>query len=212
MAAARSRSLPERQFRPPTQLHSSSRAIDAVLRNAKKLAVGAAVLIVMVLGAWLLASVFVDNKPSPAQTTTTQASASSTAPATTRLVRGALCEALVQAESVAGRGGDDPRERLKQVLIELPDYAAALSLVAREALIDASLSKDAELLAGIATATYDVSSLLASLEAASSDEEYASLLNEVRGLALSTKSLSVSVPVLAAYALSGCQSRIGLLP
>jgi hypothetical protein len=118
----------------------------------------------------------------------------------------------VQAESVAGRGGDDSRERLKQVLIGLPDYAAALSVVAREALIDASLSKDAELLAGIATATYDVSSLLASLEAASSDEEYAAVLDEVRGLALSTKSLSVSVPVLAAYALSGCQSRIGLLP
>lgn len=183
-----------------------------MLRNARKLVIGVTVLVVMVLGAWRLASVFVGDKPSPAQTSTTLTSASSTAPATTRLVRGALCEALVQAESVAGRGGDDSRERLKQVLIGLPDYAAALSVVAREALLDASLSKDAELLAGIATATYDVSSLLASLEAASSDEEHASVLNEVRGLALSTKSLSVSVPVLAAYALSGCQSRIGLLP
>lgn len=212
MVAARSRSLPERRFPRPTQLHSSSRAINAVLRNARQLAIGVTVLVAMVLGAWLLASVFVGDKPSPAQTTTAQASASSTTPATTRLVRGALCEALVQAESVTGRGDDDPRERLKQVLTELPDYAAALSVVAREALLDASLSKDAELLAGIATATYDVSSLLASLEAASSDEEHASVLNEVRGLALSTKSLSVSVPVLAAYALSGCQSRIGLLP
>lgn len=183
-----------------------------MLRNARKLVIGVTVLVVMVLGAWRLASVFVGDKPSPAQTSTTLTSASSTAPATTRLVRGALCEALVQAESVAGRGGDDPRERLKQVLTELPDYAAALAVVAREALLDASLSKDAELLAGIATATYDVSSLLASLEAASSDEEYAAVLDEVRGLALSTKSLSVSVPVLAAYALSGCQSRIGLLP
>jgi len=118
----------------------------------------------------------------------------------------------VQAESVAGRGGDDPRERLKQVLVGLPDYAAALSVVSREASLDTSLSQDAELLAGIATATYDVSSLLSALDAASRDEDYAAVLDEVRGLALSTKSLSVSVPVLAAYALSGCQSRIGLLP
>lgn len=183
-----------------------------MLRNAKKLAVGATILIVMVFGAWLLASVFVGDKPSPAQATTTLASTSSTAPVTTRLVRGALCEALVQAESVAGRGGDDPRERLKQILVGLSDYAAALSVVAREALLDTSLSRDAELLAGIATATYDVSSLLSALEAASSDEDYAAVLDEARGLALSAKSLSASVPVLAAYALSGCQSRIGLLP
>ena len=183
-----------------------------MLRNAKKLAVGAAVLIVMMLSAWLLASVFVDDKPSPAQTTTTLSSTSSTAPVTTRLVRGALCEALVQAESVAGQGGDDPRERLKQVLVGLPDYAAALSVVAREALLDRSLSRDAELLAGTATATYDVSSILSALEASSSDEDYAAVLDEMRGLALSAKSLNVSVPVLAAYALSGCQSRIGLLP
>ncbi len=186
--------------------------IDAVLRNARQLVTGVTVLAVMVIGAWLLASAFVSDKASPAQTSTTLTSTSAAVPVTTRLVRGALCEALVQAESVAGQGGDDPRERLKQVLTELPDYAAALSAVAREALLDTSLSKDAELLAGIATATYDVSSLLAALDAASSDEDHAAVLDEVRGLALSAQSLSVSVPVLAAYALSGCQSRVGLLP
>jgi DNA-binding transcriptional ArsR family regulator len=42
-------------------------------------------------------------------------------------MRGALCEALVQAELIAGSGSSDPRERLEQVLTGLPDYAAALS-------------------------------------------------------------------------------------
>lgn len=165
----------------------------------------------MVIGAWLLASVLVSDKSSPSTTTTTPAT-SATVPVTTRLVRGALCEAIVQAEAVGVSASDDPRERLKQVLTGLPEYAAALSAVAREAEAETTLSQDAGILAGIATATYDVASVLAALDAASSDEDYAAVLDEVRGLALSSKSLGVSIPVLSAYALSGCQSRIGLLP
>ena len=186
-----------------------------MLYNAKKLAIGVIVIIVMVICAWLLASVLVGGKPSPATTTTAMtptASTSSIAPTTTRLVRGALCEALVQAELVAGSGSSDPRERLEEVLTGLSDYAAALSVVAREALVETSLLQDAEILASIASSPYDVSGVLEALNAASSDEDYAAVLDEVRGLALSSKSLGASVPVLSAYALSGCQSRLGLLP
>lgn len=182
-----------------------------MFRNAKKLVTGATVLAAMVLGAWLLASALVGGQPSTETTTTTTAS-TSIAPVTTRLVQGALCEALVRAETVAGGGSDDPRERLKQLLNGLPDYAASLSAVAREALAEATLRQDAELLSSITSAPYDVSGVLERLGAASSDEDYAAVLDEVRGLALSSKSLAASVPVLSAYAFSGCQSRVGLLP
>lgn len=186
-----------------------------MLHNAKKLAIGATVITVMVVCAWLLASVLVGGKPSPettTTTTTTAASVSSIATTTTRLVRGALCEAFVQAELVAGSGSSDQRERLEEVLTGLSDYAAALLVVAREALVETSLLQDAEILASIASTPYDVSGILGALNAASSDEDYAAVLDEVRGLALSSKSLGTSVPVLSAYALSGCQSRLGLLP
>lgn len=165
----------------------------------------------MVIGAWLLASVLVTEKSSPSTTPATPAT-SETATVTTRLARGALCEAIVQAEEVAVSVSDDPRERLKQALTGLPEYAAALAAVAREAKAETTLSQDADTLAGIASATYDVASVLATLDAASSDEDYAAVLDEVKGLPLSSKSLGVSIPVLSAYALSGCQSRVGLLP
>ena len=187
----------------------SNWTLSYVLYNAKKLAIGVIVIIVMVICAWLLASVLVGGKPSPATTTTAMtptASTSSIAPTTTRLVRGALCEL------VAGSGSSDPRERLEEVLTGLSDYAAALSVVAREALVETSLLQDAEILASIASSPYDVSGVLEALNAASSDEDYAAVLDEVRGLALSSKSLGASGPVLSAYALSGCQSRLGLLP